>query len=145
MAIGFRNGGRNRIKSKNSRRYLCPHSHLKNCGCITCFQRECFGLYNQYASAFWQLADPHFLVAKLRLVWTREPETAEQTLSEARGYTGTRRQHIDSSSVPGAHDEVGLRRNMISKCYKTTFLIPMKCSEELKQRTPKSARKSPFT
>lgn len=44
---------------------------------------------------------------------------------------------------PGAHDEVGLGGDTISKCYKTTFLIPVECSQGLKQRT-KSAIKSPF-
>lgn len=52
-------------------------SHLKNCGGIPCFQLELSGHHNHYTSAFWQLADPHFLVAKLWLVWVREPGAAD--------------------------------------------------------------------
>lgn len=39
------------------------------------------------------------------------------------GYTGTSGQRLDSSSVPVAHDKVGLAGNTISTGYKTTFLI----------------------
>lgn len=116
-------------------------SHLKNWAGITCLQLERSGPYNHhYTLAFWPDPDPlpgqtpwpTFVAAKLWLVWAKEPGTADWTLSEACGHTGTSRQGLDPSSGPGAHDKVGLGRDTISKCYKTTFLIPGECSEGLK-------------
>lgn len=87
--LAFETGGVTESSRRTAGVTFALISHLKNCGCVTRSQRECFGLYNQDASAFWQLTDPHFwwpscsecgpesqeLLSKLfrKLVATQEP------------------------------------------------------------------------
>ena len=85
--LAFSNGWQKKCISKNIKVYLCPHfpflrtvSHVSNWSILVLITTMLWHSGNSW---------PTFLVAKLWLVWAREPGTADSTLSAACGYVGT--------------------------------------------------------